>query len=435
MNEKIQNGPQASADGSKSRTDLNTSSAPSSSSALERLKKGAPLPRPSGRDAIQADLKASRKETSEQTSDREKELFAMDPRLEQTRQDKNGSASTQCESRSSRLSSQPKSAGKMTAAQSAQRKTASSSQTAPGRPGAKTKRRHPILRRFVTGVVAVVAGFAAGGWLYMQFPHPAYADGQLSEEEIEAMVRQRMMNQTSKGLDRIPVFAHRGFVEDSLDNTFASFDLALLSGCPQIELDVRCSSDGVLYVCHDDTLKAVADLGWKVKEHTSEELDGVILKNGEKLHRLSEVIGRYRDQLIYLIEFKDELSDPKPFLDVVEAWPQYTSTMQIQSFYPETLESIHKKLPNLFVQLLIQDYKVVDDAMTWPWLDSLALSDKLISEDRIHAIHEAGKEVWLWTIDDPEAIHRYLSWGADGVITDLDSAVTIYKEMASGQLQ
>lgn len=303
----------------------------------------------------------------------------------------------------------------------------------PIRPARKTSPSH-ILRK--TLILLLSAGAAAGifGVFLTRSLSPQGASATLSEEQIDEMVQKRLMNQTSKNLERIPVFAHRGFVEDSLENTFASFDFALLSGCPQIELDVRSSSDGVLYVCHDETLSHIADLDWKVSEHTSQELDEVVLKNGEKLHRLSEVIERYRDQLIYLIEFKEDTANPQPFIDVVKAYPQYTATMQVQSFYPATLEAIHQQLPNLFVQLLINDYTQIDEAMQADWLDSLALDEKLISATRIQAIHDAGKEVWLWTVDDPDAIRRYLAWGADGVITDLDSAVEIYQEFAANQL-
>lgn len=304
--------------------------------------------------------------------------------------------------------------------------------TAPGSSSGRKKKKHYFIRRSLVGLAALAAGtgmaFVVSSWI----PEPETGRAMLSSKKIDEMVRERLMNQTSRNLERIPVFAHRGFDDDSLENSFAAFDTALLSGCPQVELDVRASSDGVLYVCHDETLSHVAGLDWKVSDHTSSELDQVIMKNGENLHRLSDVIGRYRDQLIYLIEFKEDTDNPTPFLDVVEQYPQYASTMQIQSFYPTILEAIHSKLPNMFVQLLINEYWEIFPALDYDWLDSLALDEKLITQDRVREIHDAGKEVWLWTVDDPNKIREFLSWGADGVITNMESAVTIYKEM-SGQ--
>jgi glycerophosphoryl diester phosphodiesterase len=36
----------------------------------------------------------------------------------------------------------------------------------------------------------------------------------------------------------------------------------------------------------------------------------------------------------------------------------------------------------------------------------------------LQAAHSAGLEVHLWTVNDPEAMRRYLDWGVDGVMSD-----------------
>lgn len=285
------------------------------------------------------------------------------------------------------------------------------------------------VKRTLISVLAFGCAFAAARFLFLKSAFSMKtAPAEYSDEEIYAYVHDRMLNTPSKHLSRIPVFAHRGFVEDSLYNSYQSFDLALLSGCPQIELDVRSSSDGVLYVSHDENLKDISASDWNISEHTSAELDGILMKNGEKLHRLSEVLERYRDQLIYLVEIKDENPDPEPFLDAVRSHPELAENIQVQSFYAPVLENIHNELPNMFVQYLINDSAKVNEALGYEWLDSLAIDQAITSQDRINKIHEAGKEVWIWTVDDINNVHRYLSWNADGVITDLESAVAVYKE-------
>lgn len=50
------------------------------------------------------------------------------------------------------------------------------------------------------------------------------------------------------------IVAHRGANKFAPENTFAAADLALAQGADYIELDVRESADGVLYVHHDETL-------------------------------------------------------------------------------------------------------------------------------------------------------------------------------------
>ncbi len=255
--------------------------------------------------------------------------------------------------------------------------------------------------------------------------------GEYTDAQIADYVRGRLLSQTSRHLNRIPVFAHRGFVEENLENSFQSFDLALSSGCPQIELDVWESSDGVLFVSHDPTLHRISNVDWRISEHTAEELDQVVLSNGEKFHRLSEVLARYRNQMIYLVEFKNDTKDATPFIKVMDEFPEYAENIQVQSFHLNTVEAIHQALPNMYSQLLIEDEEQLERAMGLDWLDSLSISQKLVDQSLIDRVHEAGKEIWVWTVDDQKEVRKFLNWGVDGVITDLDDAVVIYKELAS----
>lgn len=286
------------------------------------------------------------------------------------------------------------------------------------------------IRRAISGTLALVCAIGVSGVVNQQINPLVLNLGVYTNQEMVQQANERLLNRSSKQLTRIPVFAHRGFAQNALDNSYAAFDIALQSGCPQIELDVRSSADGVYYVSHDDNIKSITGLDWWISQKTSAELDGVLMSNGEKPHRLSEVVERYRDQMIYLVEIKDESGDAWPFLDVVKGHPQLAQNIQVQSFDLQVLKEIHNELPNMFVQWLINDHHKVEEAIACDWLDSLALDHILISEDRVNKIHEHQKEVWLWTVDDLDMIHTYLSWGVDGVITNLESAVSLYKEMA-----
>lgn len=294
----------------------------------------------------------------------------------------------------------------------------------------RKRRRRRRLKASVRASLAIIAAFFAVPMLLLKGSFILKLDpATYTIEEITADAKGRELNTSSKELSRIPVFAHRGFSEqNSMGNSFEAFDLALLSGCPQIELDVRSSADDILYVSHDDNLSLISASNWNISEHTSDELDGILMKNGEKLHRLSEVFDRYRDQMVYLVELKDDSSNPKSFLDVVAGYPKLAQNIQAQSFNQALLENVHNELPNMFVQLLVSDSNKLWEGIQSPWLDSIAIDQNILSWDLIGTIHEANKEVWVWTVDKLDDVHRYLSWGVDGVITDLDSAVIIFKE-------
>lgn len=266
-----------------------------------------------------------------------------------------------------------------------------------------------------------------------QRPFPPTESALLNKEEVHQLAVERKLSTSSKFVKRIPVFAHRGFSQggDNVpDNSFEAFDLALSAGCPQIELDIRVSRDGVLYVSHDENLINTTGDAWEISQHDSQELDELSLPNGEKFHRLSEVLGRYRDQLIYLLEFKDTVKSAQPFLDLMRQYANYSENVQIQSFDPTILEEVHNSLPNMFVQLLVgpQNKELLDQALSADWLDSISTEKSLTDQALIDRAHNAGKEIWVWTVDDLGEIHQFLKLGVNGVISDLESAVAIYKE-------
>lgn len=225
---------------------------------------------------------------------------------------------------------------------------------------------------------------------------------------------------------RIPVFAHRGFVENGMvENSFDSFDEAIENGCPQIELDIRTSSDGVYYVSHDATLEKVADIDERVDAMTSEELDEVTMVNGESFHRLTDVFERYGDSVYYLIEFKESNASANAFYNVMAQYPELASRVEVQSFYSGILERLETVLPSMFKQLLVGHEATLTKHLNDDYIDSFAVAKHMTTDENIDAVHDAGKEIWSWAPDSSGAITEEIIDGVDGVITDLESAARI----------
>lgn len=81
--------------------------------------------------------------------------------------------------------------------------------------------------------------------------------------------------------------AHRGFVEGALkENSLAAYYNAYLNGADMIETDARLTSDGILIVNHDDTVRGFNDKGeavsYIVASTPSEVICSVILSSDEK---------------------------------------------------------------------------------------------------------------------------------------------------------
>lgn len=71
------------------------------------------------------------------------------------------------------------------------------------------------------------------------------------------------------------IVSHRGANHFAPENTFAAADLALKQGADYIELDVRESADGVLYVFHDETLDRTTNGTGPIGHASSKEIDAL----------------------------------------------------------------------------------------------------------------------------------------------------------------
>ena len=53
----------------------------------------------------------------------------------------------------------------------------------------------------------------------------------------------------------------------------------------------------------------------------------------------------------------------------------------------------------------------------------VGLDHRLASEDLVAMLHEAGLDVWMFTVNEPVAIRRAIDLGADGIISDYPELV------------
>lgn len=122
--------------------------------------------------------------------------------------------------------------------------------------------------------------------------------------------------------------AHRGFVEDGLkENSLAAYYNAFLNGAEMIETDARLSSDGVLIVNHDDTVKGFDENGepvsYVVADTTANTICSVILSKDEKwgtqrVPTLEQVLNlAYHTGLMVNIDLKNGLCIAEPVARLV----------------------------------------------------------------------------------------------------------------------
>ena len=117
------------------------------------------------------------------------------------------------------------------------------------------------------------------------------------------------------------VIAHRGIWRDAPENSLLAIEAAIAGGYDVVEIDVRRSADGKLFLCHDDTLERMTGRNAAVESLQASELAALPLRNrdggaehpltDQKLSRLSEVFDLIRDRIFIHLDVKDRALIPE----------------------------------------------------------------------------------------------------------------------------
>lgn len=117
------------------------------------------------------------------------------------------------------------------------------------------------------------------------------------------------------------IVAHRGIWRDAPENSLLAIDRAISAGYDVVEIDVRCSADGGLFLLHDDTLERMTGLDQPLETLGSEHLHGLNLRNRdggdanaftpEKLPGLAEVFELARGRIFLHLDVKHRAVIPE----------------------------------------------------------------------------------------------------------------------------
>ena len=237
------------------------------------------------------------------------------------------------------------------------------------------------------------------------------------------------------------VFAHRGGCALGPENTIAAFDRGLAAGADGLELDVHLSADGVVVVCHDDTLDRTTKGSGLVRSMTAAQLSAVdagwrfadeqggypFRETGVGVPTLKAVLRRYNVPII--IEMKvDSAAMGQAVADEVKAagaadrvcaagygqraldaaraaLPQ----MATSACHPEVRLAVYRSLAGWPVRRVpYQVYQVPERAGVIP----------VATRRFIRHAHAAGLQVQVWTVDEEDDMRRLLEWGVDGLISN-----------------
>ena len=226
-------------------------------------------------------------------------------------------------------------------------------------------------------------------------------------------------------------FAHRGGAGDWPENTMPAFENAVALGYRHVETDVHVTADGVLLAFHDDRLDrvtdrtgAIADLPWR--EVAAARVDGI-----EPIPTLEELLGTFPDLQVNIDPKAD--GSVEPLIEVIERTGAIDRVC-VGSFSDRRISRIRRRLgPRLCTSpgpRGIARLRAAASARVLPAPQRMGVDHGCVQvpvrgggltivEPRfIELCRRLGLQVHVWTIDEPDEMHRLLDLGVDGLMTD-----------------
>jgi len=226
------------------------------------------------------------------------------------------------------------------------------------------------------------------------------------------------------------VIAHRGLASNAPENTIEAFRAALNAGADILETDVHASSDGAAVICHDDDLVRMAGVASSVEQLTLAELLDFELTGGGRLATLSEALEMLPGAR-FNIDVKTDAA-VEPAVKAIRAAGAEARVL-VTAFDQRRRRRAVKALGAVATSASTPGV-VVSMLGTWLHLGvlvRLALRDvdavqvplrqgrvAVVSPAFVRAVHNAGREVHVWTINEPAQMRRLLELGVDGIISD-----------------
>lgn len=234
------------------------------------------------------------------------------------------------------------------------------------------------------------------------------------------------------------IFAHRGVSSKAPENTMAAFVKCLDEGVHWFETDVESLKDSTLVIMHDDSVDRTTNGSGRLADMTFDQvrrLDaGAWFSSAYRMERVPEVLT--------VIDFVNDTSmsvdlEMKPQTGSLEARKAYVETMAemvsrvkdaskviVSSFMVELLEEFGQLQPDIELAYIIDraasraDLQGRIEAAQTVGAKALNIEFDGLTEAVVSAIHQAGLEVNVWTVNNVDDAKELSDWGVDGVFTD-----------------
>lgn len=232
-------------------------------------------------------------------------------------------------------------------------------------------------------------------------------------------------------MSKVLNIAHRGFSSEYPENTMIAFEKAVEENCDGIETDLNMTKDGVIVICHDETLNRTTNGSGYIKDYTYNELS--------KLDAGTKFSDKFKDQRIITI---DELLDYVKDKNILLNLELKNDLIHYENLEEKTIEKIYEyRLQDNVILSSFNHYsmlkvKELDDNIKTGLLycgtiyNAYEYAQKL-KADALHPyypavmnkkivdeIKENSIAINTYTVNEETVMKRLIKLGVDGIITN-----------------
>jgi glycerophosphoryl diester phosphodiesterase len=217
--------------------------------------------------------------------------------------------------------------------------------------------------------------------------------------------------------------AHRGGAGLAAENTLEAFRRSYDLGIRYLETDIRQTADGRLVAFHDARLNRVTEAAGPLRSRTLGEIGGLSVLGGGPVLALDDLIDAFPDACFTL-----DVKDPA----VIEP---LAGLLHDRRMVPQVCVAAARG--RWLTRLRSLGGPDLGTALSWRDLAHLASRPrgrygqagfahiplrlgrvKVFRDDLVARAHDAGVRAIVWTVNDPDTMHRLLDSEVDGIITD-----------------
>jgi len=222
-------------------------------------------------------------------------------------------------------------------------------------------------------------------------------------------------------------YAHRGASKLAPENTLAAFQFAYDLGFKIIETDVRCSTDGIVYAFHDDTLQRMVGDVRKIEDLTSHQIDELRIDGEHSIPKLRNLYEAF-PQAYFNLDAKS-WNCVEPLIALVDRVSAKERTC-FGSFSQARLDAITGRISGytparsfgtrgtlgLYLNYLLN--RSISVNQTCAQLPVKRYGVTLVNSGTLRYYRSLGLKTYVWTVNDAEEMQRLIDIGVDGIMTD-----------------